>query len=236
MAFTGFPADGLEFLAGLEADNTKAYWVANKAVYDRALKGPMEMLLAELDARYQPLRMFRPNRDVRFSKDKSPYKTNVAAAGEREGGSVYYLQLTATGLMTGSGAYMLATDQLARFRAAVADEGKGAAFLELVRHYESSKGMQLTSGGEAPLKTAPKGYAKDHPRIDLLRWKGATVFCEFGDPRGCTRPRRRRRLNRAGRRVSRSTSGSTATSVRVSSPPMNVADAGTALQNNRARA
>ena len=182
MAFAGFPAAGLEFLVGLEADNSKAYWLANKGVYDQALKGPMEALLAEVDPRFQPLRMFRPNRDVRFSKDKSPYKTHVAAAGERVGGSTYYVHLSANGLMIGCGAYMMATDQLARFRAAVADDRKGAAFLDLVEHYARTKGMQLNSGGEPPLKTAPKGYPKEHPRIDYLRWKGVTLFQEFGDP------------------------------------------------------
>jgi uncharacterized protein (TIGR02453 family) len=182
MAFTGFPAEGLAFLEGLEADNSRSYWMEHKAVYDRALKGPMEALLGEIGERFQPMRMFRPNRDVRFSKDKSPYKTNVAAAGERMGGAVYYLQLTSSGLMVGSGAYMLASDQLSRFRAAIADDRKGAAFLGLVEHYAKTKAMQLNSGGEAPLKTAPKGYPKDHPRIEYLRWKGAAVFQEFGDP------------------------------------------------------
>ena len=182
MAFSGFPSEGLDFLAGLEADNSKSYWQEHKAVYDRALKGPMEALLAEVDERFRPLRMFRPNRDVRFAKDKSPYKTHVAAAGERVGGALYYVQLSATGLMIGSGAHFLLSDQLVRFRAAIHHEASGAGFLDLVEHYDRAKGLRLTSGGDAPLKTAPKGYPKDHPRIEYLRWKGATVFQEFGDP------------------------------------------------------
>ena len=197
MAFAGFPPEGLSFLAGLEADNSKSYWTVNKAVYDRALKGPMEALLTEVDERFQPLRMFRPNRDVRFAKDKSPYKTQVAAAGERAGGALYYVAISATGLMIGSGAYMMATDQLARFRAALADDREGAAFLRLVEVYENAKGMRLNSGGESPLKTAPKGYPKDHPRIEYLRWKGATVFQEFGDPAWLHTARAKTRIEQA---------------------------------------
>ncbi len=181
-SFSGFPAEGLAFLARLEADNSKAFWSENKAIYDRSLKGPMEALLTEVDERFRPLRMFRPNRDVRFAKDKSPYKTHLAAAGERVGGALYYVQLSSSGLMIGSGAYMMATDQLVRFRESIDNEKSGAAFLDLVAHYETAKGLKLNSGGEPPLKTSPRGYAKDHPRIEFLRWKGAIVFQEFGDP------------------------------------------------------
>ncbi len=182
MAFTGFPAEGLDFLEGLEADNSKSYWTEHKATYDAALKHPMEALLDEVDDRFKPMRMFRPHRDVRFSKDKSPYKTNIAAAGERDGGTMYYVHLSSAGLLAGSGAYMLAKDQIARFRDAIADDRSGAAFLKLVDHYAKIKGMVLGYGGEEPLKTAPKGYPKDHPRIEYLRWKGAIVMQEFGAP------------------------------------------------------
>ena len=182
MAFSGFPAEGLDFLDGLEADNSKTYWTEHKATYEAALKQPMHSLLEEVDERFKPLRMFRPHRDVRFSKDKSPYKTHIAAAGERQGGTVYYVHLSSAGLMVGSGAYMLAADQIARFRVAVAAEKAGTAFLALVEHFAKLKGMSLNHGGEDPLKTAPKGFAKDHPRIEWLRWKGAIVMQEFGDP------------------------------------------------------
>ena len=182
MAFAGFPTEGLTFLEGLEADNSKAYWTQHKAVYDSALKGPMEALLAEVDARFRPLRMFRPNRDVRFSKDKSPYKTAVAAAGEREGGTVYYVSLASSGLTIGCGAYMLASDQLARFREAIAADVSGSSFEALMASNGRAKGLQITGGGEPPLKTVPRGFDKDHPRIEYLRWKGAIAFQEFGDP------------------------------------------------------
>src|SRR4249919_508919 len=101
MTFRGWPADALDFYRGLEADNSKAYWQANKARYEAGVKVPFEALLGELDEEFGPLRMFRPYRDVRFSKDKSPYKTAAAAFGEREGGAGYYVQLSAAGLFVG---------------------------------------------------------------------------------------------------------------------------------------
>ncbi len=182
MSFTGFPAEALDLYARLEADNTRTFWLANKSLYDRCVKVPMEALITEVDERFRPLRMFRPNRDVRFAKDKSPYKTHAGASGEREGGAIYYVQLSATGLLTASGYYMMEKDQLAKFRAAIDNDRSGREFLKLVELYKKTKGLRLNSGGGEPLKLAPKGYPKDHPRIEYLRWKGATVFCEHGAP------------------------------------------------------
>ena len=171
MPFRGWPADALDFYRGLEADNSKAYWQANKARYEAGVKVPFEALLGELDEEFGPLRMFRPYRDVRFSKDKSPYKTAAAAFGEREGGAGYYVQLSAAGLFVGTGYYHMAPDQLARFRIAV-DDDTGEE-LERICAGLVKKGYEL--GAIDELKSAPKGYAKDHPRISFLRRKG--LFC-----------------------------------------------------------
>jgi uncharacterized protein (TIGR02453 family) len=169
MAFQGFPAEAITFYEALEADNSKSYWTANKDVYERAVKEPMEALCAELDADFGPLRMFRPYRDVRFSKDKAPYKTAAAAASETEGGAVYYVQLSSNGLFVGSGCYHMATDQLARFRAAVDNERLGAEVEQIAADLEKA-GFDMAAHDQ--LKTAPRGYAKDHPRIALLKRKG----------------------------------------------------------------
>src|SRR5262249_45007728 len=109
MAFRGWPAEALEFYEGLEADNSKAYWTAHKAVYEERVRRPMAELLDELSAEFGPGKIFRPNRDVRFSADKSPYKTSIAATLERGG----YVQLSAHGLAAGRGIYVMASDQLA---------------------------------------------------------------------------------------------------------------------------
>jgi uncharacterized protein (TIGR02453 family) len=182
MTFTGFPPEAFTFYARLEADNTKTFWVDNKSIYETCVKAPMQALMTAVDAKFQPLKMFRPHRDVRFAKDKSPYKTHAGATGEREGGAIYYIQVSSSGLLTASGYYMMEKDQLEKFRIAIAAQKSGAKFLELVEHYKKAKGLRLNSGGDAPLKTTPKGYDKDHPRIEYLRWKGATVFHEHGMP------------------------------------------------------
>jgi uncharacterized protein (TIGR02453 family) len=115
------------------------------------------------------MRMFRPYRDVRFSKDKAPYKTAAAAAGEAEDGSFYYLHFSAEGLFVGSGYYHMATDQLARFREAVDDDKTGTEVARIATALEKAR---YDLAAHESLKTAPRGYAKDHPRIDLLRRKG----------------------------------------------------------------
>src|SRR2546421_12966391 len=87
MVFRGWPAEAIEFYEGLEADNSKTYWQENKAVYEELVRGPMDTLLAELAPGYGEGRIFRPYRDVRFSKDKSPYKTAIAATLANGGGT-----------------------------------------------------------------------------------------------------------------------------------------------------
>jgi uncharacterized protein (DUF2461 family) len=106
MAFGGWPAEAIEFYEGLEADNSKTYWQKNKAVYEELVRGPMDELLAELAPQYGEGRIFRPYRDVRFSKDKSPYKTAIAATLANGG----YISFSAEGLGAGRGLYMPAPD------------------------------------------------------------------------------------------------------------------------------
>ncbi|MBV8983057.1 MAG: DUF2461 domain-containing protein, partial [Acidimicrobiia bacterium] len=165
MAFKGWPAEALEFFEGLEADNSKAYWTDHKAVYQEKVLVPMEELLAELKKEFGEGRVFRPYRDVRFSKDKSPYKTNIAATLSKGG----YISLSSEGLGAGSGYYSLMPDQLEKYRAAVADDRKGKACERLV---EKARAAGIEVSAHDVLKTAPKGYSKDHPRIELLRQKG----------------------------------------------------------------
>lgn len=189
MAFSGFPAEATEFYERLEADNTKAFWEAKRATYDDCVRGPMEALCESVDARFQPLRLFRPYRDVRFSKDKTPYKTACGAVGEREGGAVYYVHVSATGLFAASGYYVMARDQLERYRAAV----DGAAGVELEAIVRAVRGYEV--GGDA-LKTAPRGFPRDHPRIDLLRRKGLIVHKDLGAGAWLRTAEARRRVER----------------------------------------
>src|SRR6266700_6934774 len=134
MAFRGWPVEALEFFDGLEADNSKIYWQANKAVYETLVRAPMEELLAELEPEWGEGRIFRPYRDVRFSADKSPYKTSMAAmlgAG--------YLQRTSKGLGAGAGMWEMAPDQLERSRQAVVDDASGSALVGMVATMRKAK-------------------------------------------------------------------------------------------------
>ena len=79
MAFSGWPEEALDFYDGLAADNSKTYWTANRPVYDELVLGPMAELVEELAAEFGDTKIFRPYRDVRFSKDKTPYKTHIGA-------------------------------------------------------------------------------------------------------------------------------------------------------------
>ena len=168
MAFRGWSEEALEFFDGLEADNSKAYWQANKDVYENVVRAPMEELIDELAPEWGEGKIFRPYRDIRFSADKSPYKTNIAATlGEG------YVQLSADGLAVGSGMWEMAPDQLERYREAV-DENRSGGALERVVAKARAAGLEVMGHGE--LKTAPKGYPKDHPRIELLRYKGLVTW------------------------------------------------------------
>jgi uncharacterized protein (TIGR02453 family) len=164
MAFKGWPVEAVEFYEGLAADNTKTYWQEHKTVYERCVKAPMEELLAELADDFGPGRVFRPYRDVRFSKDKTPYKLNCAA--HLPGG---YISFSADGLFVGGGLYQPEPDELQRFRAAV-DDGESGSELEAIVATLRKDGFDV--GAHEVLRTAPKGYARDHPRIELLKHKG----------------------------------------------------------------
>jgi uncharacterized protein (TIGR02453 family) len=168
VAFRGWPPAALEFFAGLEADNSKSYWLAHKDVYERDVREPMAELTDELSGEFGDVRILRPYRDIRFSADKSPYRTTIGAmigAG--------YVQLSARGLLAGAGTYHLEGGGLDRYRAAVDDDSSGP---ELERVVAGLGRARLDVHGTDALKTAPQGYAKDHPRVELLRYKGLVAM------------------------------------------------------------
>ena len=176
--FNGIPVEALDFYEDLAADNSKAFWTAHKAVYDTAVKEPMTALVAELEDEFGPAKIFRPYRDVRFSKDKTPYKTAQGAVVHVAPGAGYYVQIDASGLYLGSGFYSATTEQITRLRETIDDEVRGA---ELVRILDELRTAGFTVGGEL-LKTRPKGYPADHPRIDLLRHKTLVASLAVGAP------------------------------------------------------
>jgi uncharacterized protein (TIGR02453 family) len=172
VAFSGWSAEAVEFFRGLEADNTKAYWTAHKTFYEASVREPMAELLGELSAEFGPARIARPYRDVRFRADKSPYKTEIYATFDRGG----YVRFSGDGLTAATGYFMMAPGQLQRYRDAVVRDGDGD---ELAAEVACLRAAGLEVGGSQSLKTAPRGYPKDHPRLDLLRCKGLICWRQW---------------------------------------------------------
>ena len=179
MAFTGFPIAALDFYDDLEADNSKTFWVAHKHIYDNDVRAPIIELMAELEPEFGPAKVFRPHRDVRFAKDKTPYKTNQGAVvGDGTGGGALYLHISAAGLFVAGGYWHLESDQIARYRLAVADDVAGA---ELERRLSLVRKAKLNIGGDL-MTRVPSGFEKDHPRAELLRHRSLTASRDLGFP------------------------------------------------------
>src|SRR5439155_5483209 len=168
MSFAGFPREAFAWFAGLEADNSRAYFAANRDTYENAVRGPLEELLEELADEYDGrVKIFRQHRDVRFSRDKSPYKTTTyGLILERPGSeAALYAQLSAMGFFAGTGYHVLEPDQLERFRDAIAADESGPA---LERAVAAAHAAGVGTVGVA-VQVVPRGYPKDHARIALLR-------------------------------------------------------------------
>ncbi|HEY0639211.1 MAG TPA: DUF2461 domain-containing protein [Pseudonocardiaceae bacterium] len=163
MGFGGFGERLVDFYEGLEADNSKAYWTDHKPVYDEHVHAPMAALLADLEPELGRGKIFRPYRDLRFSKDKTPYKTHCGATVGH-----LYLEVGADGLLVAAGYYSPNPDQVERLRTAIDDDRRGA---DLEQRLKTLAQQGFERGGER-LRTRPRGYDADHPRIELLRHKG----------------------------------------------------------------
>ena len=176
MSFTGFPVAALDFYDDLEVDNTKSFWESHKHVYKESVEAPMKALMAELEPEFGTAKVFRPYRDVRFAKDKTPYKTHQGAYVAVGPATGWYVEISPRGLRTGAGFYEASGTRLAAFREAVAHERFGPELEALVAGLEQ-QGFEV--GGER-LKTSPRGFDSDHPRIELLRHKSLTLNRSHG--------------------------------------------------------
>jgi uncharacterized protein (TIGR02453 family) len=161
--FTGWSGDFQEFFIGLRANNSKAFFDSHRSEYENVVKGPMVALLADLESEFGRAHLSRPNRDIRFSADKSPYKLNIYASTASGG----YVALDGEGLVAAGGRYLMDTAQLARFREAIANDRSGAELGEVVAALQD-KGYEV---GGRELKRVPRPYLPEHPRADLLRHK-----------------------------------------------------------------
>ena len=172
--FEGFGPEVQKWFQGLEADNSRDYFAARRNFFDTAVRGQMEALLTELIETFGgEVKLFRQNRDIRFSPDKSPYKTNTYGLilGSDLARFGLYASISADGLVAGSGYHAMARDQLDRYREAVAEGRSGSELIDLM---SATLDAGLELWGET-LATAPRGYSRDHERIELLRRKSLTL-------------------------------------------------------------
>jgi uncharacterized protein (TIGR02453 family) len=169
--FGGWSEDFQRFFIGLELDNSKRYFEANRKTYLEQVRKPLEDLLVELEPEFGKGKIARPNRDIRFSANKSPYKTNIYAM--TPGG---YVALDAKGLTAAGGHYEMEKPRLDAYRAAVAEDRPGAELQTIVHQLETA-GYEI--GGEE-LKRTPPGFPPDHPRARLLRHKRLYFWKGFG--------------------------------------------------------
>lgn len=174
--FTGFSETALDFYDDLEMDNTKTFWEANRHVYAEAVAAPFKALTAALADEFGEAKIFRPYRDVRFAKDKTPYKTHQGAFVATGPSTGYYVQLGAAGVRVGAGFYEASPARLASMRDAIVEPRRGAE-LEVILASLTAAGWEV--GGDR-LKTAPRGYSVDHPRIELLRHRSLTLGKSYG--------------------------------------------------------
>ncbi|AZZ82665.1 TIGR02453 family protein [Gordonia alkanivorans] len=176
MSFDGFPEAALDFYDDLEIDNSKFFWEQHKEIYRTAVAEPMTALTEELADEFGAAKLFRPYRDVRFSKDKSPYKTHQGAFVAVAPATGYYIQIGAPGVRVGAGFYEAGPARLAELRKAIDHDRHGPELERIVRKLAKA-GWEI--GGDR-LKTAPRGYDADHPRIELLRHKSLFAGRDYG--------------------------------------------------------
>jgi uncharacterized protein (TIGR02453 family) len=174
--FTGFPPQALDFYDDLEVDNTRSFWDEHKGTYDYSVRRPMVALCAALAPEFGEAKVFRPFRDVRFAKDKTPYKTAQGAFVGVGPATGWYVEVSARGVRTGAGFYDATGPRIAAIRAAIDDDRTGRELESMIQKFEGG-GWRI--GGHT-LKTAPRGYDVDHPRIELLRHKSLTIGHDYG--------------------------------------------------------
>jgi len=174
--FHGFPVAALDFYDDLEVDNTKSFWEAHKEVYLESVRAPMVALTDALGQEFGAAKVFRPYRDVRFAKDKTPYKTHQGAFVGVGPATGWYVEVAAPGVRVGGGIYEASGARLARLREAMAEDRAGAVLQRILGDLERG-GFEVA--GER-LKTAPRGYEKDHPRIGLLKMKTVLGMRSYG--------------------------------------------------------
>jgi uncharacterized protein (TIGR02453 family) len=192
--FTGFPQEAFDFFEQLVLHNNRDWFHAHQEVYERACRDPMKQLVAELGANSARTKISRINRDVRFSRDTSPYRTYIAA-----GVNGNYISISPAGLYVGTGIYKPEPAALERFRRAIDDDHSGRLLQRIItslrrKHYQVDTHERLMS--------APRGYPADHPRIELLRMKGIFAGKTFAPASWLSTPKALQRIKQVMNEVS----------------------------------
>lgn len=193
-SFDSFSAEALRFLGDLKANNTKDWFAANKAIYEEHLKGPgaqfasaMSQALRDLTGQDHTSKVFRIHRDVRFSKDKTPYNAHLhlAFTPDRQDGRppMWFFGLSPDKLSLGCGVFEYDKEALVAFRSAMAGS-KGAELMQLTTSLRAA-GIRI---GDPDLKRVPSGFEKDHPHAEALRRKGFVAWIDRTDPTLATKP------------------------------------------------
>ncbi len=196
LSFHGWPATAFAFYRELEGDNTKTFWQAHKATYEQDVKAPFEALSELVAEEFGPLKVFRPNRDVRFSNDKRPYKQHfgcyVANGGRKSILPGYYVHFEPGSSFFGGGLYCPEAEILRKVRNEI------SVFPEDLSAILEKPDFKKTFGELWPdkLKSAPKGFPKDHLAIELIKYKSFTATCSLTDAE-CTAANLEHKLNQS---------------------------------------
>lgn len=189
--FEGFPKDGIDFLKKLKKNNNRDWFALHKQEFEESVKLPMQCYIESLKPHFadfapgidaHPKRsLFRIYRDTRFSKDKTPYKTHMAAhfvpRGDAKGflGSGYYVHIEPGEVFLGGGIYMPDNDQLKKIRKGIAEHSK--EFIAIINNAPFKKSFGAISGEK--LQRIPHGYPPDHPMAEYLKLKQFFVGVEW---------------------------------------------------------
>lgn len=178
--FTDLIPNTRAFLADLAQDNSKAFFDANRTRYNSTLKAPAEHLAALISGALQaqtgaPItaKLFRPNRDIRFSKDKRPYNEHLhlswSEGAPRMSAPVFFFGISLDYITAGYGVFAFQGEGLTKYRQMIDTDG------DALTAATKSLGQGFSSHGPPPLKRVPAPYAKDHPHGELLKRKGLTI-------------------------------------------------------------
>jgi uncharacterized protein (TIGR02453 family) len=191
-AFTGFPEQGLAFLAALHANNNRKWFEAHKREYQTNLLEPAQAFVSDLGTKLQSLSpgiradartdgtgvLMRIHRDTRFSTDKTPYKTELnglfpEGSGKKTESPAFGFRLEAAGMTLMAGMFKFPPAVLAAYREAVLLDSSGTALETALTAVRKSSDYSI--GGEH-YKRVPAGLDAHHPRADLLRYDGLYVL------------------------------------------------------------